>query len=121
MDKTFEAVFCIVNAGFSDNVMYAARKAGAGGGTIIKGRGTAPLEAEEAFKITIQPEKEIVIILVPAEIKDDVLRSIYDSAGLGSEGQGIAFSLPIERAVGLSGFGEEAGKQEDKNPSETKQ
>jgi nitrogen regulatory protein PII len=107
MNNKFEVIFCVVNAGFSDEVMFAARKAGAGGGTIIKGRGTAPVEAEETFKITVQPEKEIVIILVPETIKDDVLRSIYDSAGLSSEGQGIAFSLPIERAVGLTGFGED--------------
>ena len=107
MDNKFEAIFCVVNAGFSDEVMFAARKAGAGGGTIIKGRGTAPVEAEETFKITVQPEKEIVIILVPEKIKDDVLRSIYESAGLSSKGQGIAFSLPIEQAVGLTYFGED--------------
>ena len=104
MDKKYEAIFCVVNAGFSDNVMAAARKAGAGGGTILKGRGAAPREAEEIFKITIQPEKEIVMILVGADIKDRVLRAIYDDAGLGSAGQGIAFSLPIERAVGLSDY-----------------
>ncbi|MBP5225613.1 MAG: P-II family nitrogen regulator [Lachnospiraceae bacterium] len=104
MDKKYEAIFCVVNAGFSDNVMAAARKAGAGGGTILKGRGAAPREAEEIFKITIQPEKEIVMILVGADIKDRVLRAIYDEAGLGSAGQGIAFSLPIERAVGLSDY-----------------
>ena len=114
MNKKFEAVFCVVNTGFADDVMYAARKAGAGGGTIIKGRGTAPLEAEETFKITVQPEKEIVIIIVPEDIKDKVLRSIYDSAGLANEAQGIAFSLPIERAVGLSGFnGEDKTKAEE--------
>ena len=114
MEKKLEAVFCVVNTGFSDEVMYAARKAGAGGGTIIKGRGTAPLEAEEAFKLTVQPEKEIVISLVPEDIKDKVLRSIYDSAGLGNKAQGIAFSLPIERAIGLSGFvGDESPKAEE--------
>ena len=104
MDKKYEAVFCIVNNGFSDEVMFAARKAGAGGGTIIKGRGTAPLEAEEAFKLKIQPEKEIVMILVPQDIKDNVLRSIYDLAGLADEAHGIVFSLPVERAIGISGF-----------------
>lgn len=112
MDIKYEAIFCVVNTGFSDEVMFAARKAGARGGTIIKGRGTAPLEAEETFKITVQPEKEIVMILVPQEIKDKVLRSIYDSAGLASEAQGIAFSLPIEHAIGLSSFSPEAKDKE---------
>ena len=102
MDKKYEAIFCIVNTGFSDVVMETARKAGAGGGTIFHGRGTGSREAEEMFKITIQPEKEMVMLLVPAEIKDKVMRALYDAAGLDSAGQGIAFSLPVEKAIGLS-------------------
>ncbi len=97
----YEAVFCVINAGFSETVMLAARKAGATGGTILKGRGTTSSDAEKTFGITIQPEKEVVIILVPQAIKDDVLRSIYASAGLESESHGIAFSVPVAAAVGL--------------------
>lgn len=99
----YEAVFCIVNDGFSDVVMDAAREAGARGGTVIHARGTANKEAEKFFKITIQPEKEIVMILVPADIKDDVLRAIYRNAGLKTEGQGIAFSVAVGDVVGMSG------------------
>lgn len=105
MDKKYELIFCIINAGFADTVMFAARKAGASGGTILKGRGIAGREAQEQFKINIQPEKEIVMLLVPKEIKDDVLRYIYDFAGLNTEGQGIAFSMPVEKVVGLKDFG----------------
>ena len=111
-EKQYEAIFCIINAGFSDDVMFAARKAGAAGGTIIKGRGTAPREAEKMFNIAIQPEKEIVMLLVPFEIKDDVLREIYQAAGLGSPSQGIAFSVPVARAVGLTDFFKKEKEQE---------
>ena len=112
MEKKYEAVFCVINAGFSDDVMFAARKAGAAGGTILKGRGTAPLEAEEFFKITVQPEKEIVMLIVPEDIKDNVLRELYHSAGLGNAGQGIIFSLPVDRALGLSDFSDSAKEKE---------
>ena len=105
-DTKFEAVFCVVNAGFADQVMFAARKAGAAGGTILKGRGTTSTEAEEMFNITIHPEKEVVIILVPADSKDDVLRMIYSLSGLESEAHGIAFSVPVTKAIGLSAFRE---------------
>ena len=111
MDTKYEAIFCVVNAGFSDTAMEAARKAGATGGTILKGRGTAGREAEEAFRIHIQPEKELLMLLVPADIKDNVLRALYDGAGLDSSGQGIAFSLPVERTVGLGR--KKPGKEED--------
>ncbi len=102
-DKQYEMIMCIVNAGFSDVVMEAAREAGAGGGTIIHARGTANKEAEAHFHITIQPDKDMVLLIVPKEIKDDVLHSLYQAAGLKSAGQGIAFSVPVDSVVGLSG------------------
>ena len=43
----------------------------------------------------------MLIILVPAEIKDDVIKTVYKAAGLGSEAQGIAFSLPVSRTTTL--------------------
>ena len=89
-EKKFELVICIVNAGFSQVVVEAARKAGARGGSIIRGRGTANPEAEEFFGVTIQPDKEIVLTLVPSEIKDEVLKTIYQESGISKEGQGIA-------------------------------
>ena len=62
-----EVIFCIVNAGFSEAVMDAARQFGASGGTVLHARGTANPEAEKLFNVTVQPEKEIVLILVEAE------------------------------------------------------
>lgn len=100
--QAYEVIICIVNAGFSDTVMEAAKEAGAGGGTVMQARGTANKEAEKYFKITIQPEKEMVMILVPAKIKDKTLHAIYKSAGLQTAGQGIAFSMPVNQVVGLS-------------------
>ena len=68
-----EMILCIVNSGFSDTVMNAARGEGAKGGTVFSGRGTANKEAEQFFGITVHPEKDIVMLLVPAKIKDKVL------------------------------------------------
>lgn len=98
-EHAYELVVCIVNAGFSQNVMEAARAAGAQGGTIIRARGSANPEAEEFFSINVQPDKEMLLILVPASIKDDVLKAVYKDSGLGSEAQGIAFSLPVTRTT----------------------
>lgn len=102
MENKYEVIFCIVNAGFSELVMDAAREVGARGGTVINARGTANKEAEEFFHIIIQPDKEIVMILVPEKIKDAVLHAVYNSAGLKTAGQGIAFSMAVENVVGLS-------------------
>lgn len=97
-----EVIFCIVNAGYSPLVMHSARQAGAQGGTVIRARGTANRQAEIYFNIPIQPEKEIVMILVPATIKDAVLHALYRNVGLNTAGQGIAFSVPATQVVGLN-------------------
>jgi hypothetical protein len=83
--------------------MDAAKEFGARGGTVIRARGTANAEAEKLFHIAIQPEKEIVMILVDSKIKNDILHALYRAVGLKTPGQGIAFSLPVDEVVGLSG------------------
>jgi nitrogen regulatory protein PII len=99
-----ELILCIVNTGFSETVMEAAKDAGARGGTILNGRGTANKEAESFFHIAIQPEKEVVMILVDSGIRDAVLHALYNEVGLKDPAQGIAFALPVSNVVGLSTY-----------------
>ena len=102
--KTFahELIICIVNEGFSDLVMDTARDVGARGGTVVSARGTANKEAEKLFCIDIQPQKEMVMIVVPTELRDDVMHALYNEVGLNTPGQGIAFAMPIDNVVGIS-------------------
>ncbi len=113
MEYTHEAIFCIVNDGYSETVMEAAKKYGARGGTVISARGTAGKEAEKFFGVTVQPEKEIVMILVPAEKKEDILRALYKEAGLDAAGQGIAFSLPVDSVVGIAEENQPAAEKKE--------
>ena len=114
MKYQHEAIFCIVNSGYSEAVMDAAKKLGARGGTVINARGTAGKEAETFFHITVQPEKEIVMILVPTKIKDDVLHALYNEVGLDSAGQGIAFSVPVDSVVGINSTDDSAKQPTEK-------
>lgn len=99
----FELIMVVVNQGFSDNVMEAARLAGARGGTVLNARGTARQDAEKLFDIAIHPEKELVFILAHESVKDEILHNIYKDVGLFTEGQGIAFSVPVDDVVGING------------------
>lgn len=105
-----EVIFCVVNAGFSEQAMAAARECGAKGGTVLRARGTANPNAEKLFQIEIQPEKEIVMIICKSEIKDDIMHGLYRAVGLTSPANGIVFALPVEKTVGLG----------EKKPPETK-
>lgn len=100
-EKKYEAIIVLVNAGFSDVVMDAAREQGARGGTIIHARGTGNHEIEKRYNLVITPDKEMIIILASEDIKDNILSAVYKAAGLGTDGQGIAFSIPVENVVGM--------------------
>ncbi len=103
----FELIVTIVNRGFADDVVESARKAGAGGGTVLYARGTGAHEAQKFFGITIEPEKEVVLTLVEAERKCEIMKAVCKGAGLTTPGRGMSFSLPVDDAVGAARiFGE---------------
>ena len=108
-----EVIFCIVNEGFSEAVMDAARRAGARGGTVMRSHGTANAEAEKMFGIMISPQKEIVMMLVDAACRNDILHALYTSIGLDTPGQGIAFSMPVDGVVGVWKPDDKSGEEKD--------
>lgn len=101
-ETKYELILAIVNKGSTDLVMNAANAAGGRGGTISVARGTGNPELAKFYGIAIQPEKEIVFIVVDRAIKDAVMKKIYDDAGISTQGQGIIVSLPITDAIGLT-------------------
>lgn len=102
--KNYELIIVIVNQGYTGVVMDAAKECGARGGTTFVAHGTGNKELGTFFGIVIQPEKEIVFILVDEEIKDKVMLNIYKQAGLETKGSGIAFSIKVSDVIGLTPF-----------------
>lgn len=99
--RQYDLILTVINRGFADQVVDAARRAGAHGGTVFYARGTGIHEVEKFFAIAIQPEKEIVLNLVRHEDTQKVMHSIVASAGLKTEGKGLAFALPVSDVVGI--------------------
>lgn len=113
----YELILAIVNKGSTDLVMEAANHAGATGGTISVARGTGNPDLAKFYGIVIQPEKEMVFIVVNRQITDKVVQQIYQEAGLSTQGAGIVISLPITDAVGLTPISQMEGKEENKSAS----
>ncbi len=94
-------ILTIVNHGYYDQIIEAVRAAGAKGGTLLHGRGVANEETAKFLGITIQPEKDVLLIIVSNKIKQQVMESINKAAGIATNGQGSCISLPINSALGL--------------------
>ena len=108
-----DLVIAIVNRGFTDLVMDAALPAGARGGTVVHARGAGAEEASQFFGITIQPEKEMVLILVDHDHKVPVMQAVARGAGLHSQGHGLVFSLPVTDVMGVARMMDEKTEEEE--------
>ena len=97
----YELIFVVANEGYSDMIMDAARGAGAGGGTVIKAKGTGAEYTEKFFGFSIASEKEIHLLVTPAQGRNAIMKAIMEQAGLESKAQSIVFSLPVSHALGL--------------------
>jgi nitrogen regulatory protein PII len=100
--NSHEVIFAIVNSGYAEDAMEVAKAAGARGGTIISARGVAREKEAAFFGITLQPEKDILMMVVEKSIRDDVLNGLYKQMGMAQKAQGIVFALPVSDVAGLA-------------------
>ena len=98
-----QLIFAIVNAGYADDLMAAARSAGATGGTILKARGTGTEADASFFGITIVPEKEVLLVLAASEAAPAICEAVRAAPCLEEPGSGIIFCVGAEDFFPLGG------------------
>lgn len=95
-------ILVTVNQGTTGAVMETARKAGARGGTIIRGRWAGDESfAQTAGITTLQAEKELIFIVVPTELRSGVMDAISKNHGLRTEAGAMVTSIGVEQMVHL--------------------
>ena len=98
----FECIMTIVDGGYSEYVVDAAKESGAQGATIINARGSTSKEPNKFFKLNIQPDKQIVMILCKKEQTKNIVESISKAAGMNTKAHALSFVLPVEEAAGMA-------------------
>ncbi len=93
----------VVNQGYSNEVMDAARAAGAKGGTILNSRRMGDEQTMSFWGLSLQEEKEMVMVIADSENKMQIMQAISEKCGMHSEAKGIVLSLPIDTVIGLNG------------------
>lgn len=101
-EKEHSLIWVMVNQGYSDQVMHTARKAGATGGTVIRSRFVGAEKLEQFHAITIQDERETIMIACDKSVRNNIMDAINKEHGMKTEQQAFVFSVPIDRMVKLS-------------------
>jgi len=101
LDIPFDLIVTVVDKGNCEAIITASKAAGAEGGTIIPGRGTGIRENKKLWGIPIEPEKDIVLTIVPSDRTQRILRAIVEGGDLNQPGKGIAFVLELKTVAGI--------------------
>lgn len=95
-------IAAVVNQGYSEQVMDAARGAGAAGGSVLHSRHIVGDGVDMSFwGMTVQEEKEMILIIADREKKLPIMKAIGEACGMRTKAQGLVVSLPIESVLGL--------------------
>lgn len=95
-----KALFIILNAGFSDDVVELAREEGLRGATILNARGAG---APKSFMgITVDTEKEMIFSIVDEIVAEKVMSAVKEKAGITTPAHGICFTMPVDKVIGIN-------------------
>ncbi len=100
-EAKYSLIITVVNQGFADTVMDAARAENARGGTILNAKGTGAGFTEKFFGVTITEEKEMIYIVAKREQRDAIIRAIMQHAGANTPAMGAVFALPVDSVEGV--------------------
>ena len=113
-DDNYKLIIAIVERGFGDDAINAAKTAGAKGGVVINGKGNGTSQ-RKFFGMIIDPENDIVLSLVKAELVVPIMKSIYASSNYKAGQRGFVFALPVSYVTGMTHIKE----LEEENNKET--
>jgi nitrogen regulatory protein PII len=97
----FNLVLTICPSDRQEQIVEAAKAAGATGATLLSARGTGVKEAKTFFGLSLDKPQEAVIMLVERHMRPKIMQAIYDAGDMVKPGNGICFSLPVDSVMGL--------------------
>lgn len=99
----FKLIMALVSDDKTEEVLQAARDAGATGATMISSARGEGLEPPKTFLgLSVSGQRDVLLFLVEGHLSRDIMETIAVGGTFYEEpGSGIAFQLDIEDAVGL--------------------
>ena len=100
----FKLLIALVEDNITDEIMRAARKAGATGATVIEqARGEGLQKTRTFFGLNLEMQRDMVMFLVEEHMSRYILETIAEIGQFENKpGTGIAFQLDVEDAVGVT-------------------
>jgi nitrogen regulatory protein PII len=100
----FKLIIALTEDSITNKIVDAARDRGATGSTVISSaRGEGLQVAKTFLGLSLETQRDMVLLLVEEHMCRDILEAIETTGEFEAHpGNGIAFSIDVEDAVGVS-------------------
>ncbi|MCP4492069.1 MAG: P-II family nitrogen regulator [Gammaproteobacteria bacterium] len=100
----FKLIIALTEDSITDKIVSAAREKGATGSTVISSaRGEGIKVARTFLGLSLETQRDVILLLVEEHRCRDILETIANTGEFDANpGTGIAFSIDVDDAVGVS-------------------
>ena len=100
-EATHQLIVTIRDIGEGEEVLDIIERFGGLGGTVIYGRGAASYEVTHVFNMDIEPEKDVLMTIVPSEKTHDIINTLSEELEMKNKNTGVLFAVDLAETFGL--------------------
>jgi len=97
----FAALVAILAEDLEEKAIDSAKRAGAGGVTILDGRGIGTKEKKTFFGLTYEGSQSVLLFVLEKKLSVKVLKQLTRDLDLNSHSKGVVFTIPLEHIAGI--------------------
>lgn len=97
----FSVLVAILAEELEEKAIEVARATGAGGVTIMGGRGIGAQEKKTFFGLTFEGSQSVLVFVLEKKLSLAVLKALNQALDLRSDTRGVVFTLQLEHLAGI--------------------
>ena len=97
----FSVLVAILAEELEEQAIDVARRHGAGGVTILGGKGIGAKEKKTFFGLTVEGSQSVLVFVLEKKLSVQVLKNMSQELDLQNSSRGVVFTLPLEHIAGI--------------------
>ncbi|WP_339842441.1 transcriptional regulator [uncultured Halopseudomonas sp.] len=97
----FSVLVAILAEDLEERAIKSAKAAGAGGITILNGRGLGAEQKKTFFGLTYEGSQSVLILVLEKKLSLQVMKCMVRDLDLNNDSRGVVFTLPLDHIAGI--------------------
>ncbi|MFN3579215.1 MAG: P-II family nitrogen regulator [Pseudomonas sp.] len=97
----FSVLVAMLAEDLEEQAIESAKAAGAGGITILNGRGLGATQKKTFFGLTYEGSQSVLILVLEKKLSLKVMKGLVRDLDLTNHSRGVVFTLPLEHIAGI--------------------